>query len=58
MRQKNLDNLLQCLVTAHSTLSICSRCLECCSPEEEVLFGELSEDAARMIQKINKEFKS
>lgn len=51
---KITSNLMECFTTVHQTLSICSRCLECCSMEERELYGQLSEDAALMLKKINK----
>lgn len=52
--EDNHKQMLNCLVQVHQTLSICSKCYECCNEEEKTLYGELSEDAARMIKKIKK----
>lgn len=49
--------ILKCLVAVHQTLSICSKCLECCDDDEKELYQDLSEDAAIMIKKLNKAMK-
>lgn len=46
------EKMLNCLTLIHKTMSVCSKCLECCSPEEKVLYGELSKDSARMAKRI------
>lgn len=52
----NHEELFKCLVSVQRTLSVCSKCLECCNENEKEFYGELSEDAARMIKKIKNEF--
>lgn len=54
MKHKNISDLMRCLVAAHQTLSVCSRCLECCDINEREIYNDLSKDAASMIKKINK----
>ncbi len=49
---KNYEKLLTCLSLIQQTLSVCSKCYECCNDEQKEIYGELSEDAARMSKKI------
>ena len=46
------EEIFSCLASVQQTLSVCSKCLECCDPKERELFGELSEDSARMAKKL------
>lgn len=50
------ENLFKCLVSLQNTLSVCSKSLDCCTQEEKDLYGELSEDVARMIKRVKKEY--
>lgn len=53
---QQIDHLLNCLAKAHSTLSTCSKLLDCCTQtDEKRLYGELSEDAAIIVKKIRNE---
>jgi len=54
----NHEKLFKCLVSVQRTLSVCSKCLECCNEEEKELYGDLSVDAAAMIKKIKDKFSS
>jgi hypothetical protein len=56
-KMRTTSELMECVVAIHRTLSICSRCLECCTPEERKIYSELSQDAALMLRKVNLAFK-
>ncbi len=47
-----IENTLTCLVSLHHTLSICSKCLECCNEEDKAIYGDLAQDTAKMIYKL------
>jgi hypothetical protein len=46
------DALIKCLLSVHKTLSICSKCLNCCNGKEKELYAELAETSAVMINKL------
>ncbi|MBG9785035.1 hypothetical protein ABD70_14600 [Alkalihalobacillus lehensis] len=47
-----IENTLACIVSLHQTLSICSKCLECCNEKDRVIYGGLAQDTAKMIYKL------
>lgn len=58
MTLKVTSDVMECLTSLHRTLSICSRCLECCAPDEREIYAELSNDAAIMLRRLNSAIKA
>ncbi|SPT81552.1 Uncharacterised protein [Niallia circulans] len=50
---KEYEKIFKCIVSVHQTLSVCSKCIDCCDPLEEQLYADLAKDAALMIKKLN-----